>query len=79
MLHKFFLSNNLLDIPLNANKKRTSNCYLDKFCMQYSVFGSIVTFGAMIGAITIGPISDFLGRKGVRWQNYVEYTGHTGY
>ncbi|XP_034229814.1 sugar transporter ERD6-like 7 isoform X2 [Prunus dulcis] len=32
---------------------------------EYSVFGSIVTFGAMIGAITIGPITDFLGRKGV--------------
>ncbi|KAM5563833.1 hypothetical protein ABKV19_018460 [Rosa sericea] len=31
---------------------------------QYSVFGSILTFGAMIGAITIGPITDFVGRKG---------------
>ncbi|TQD90024.1 hypothetical protein C1H46_024428 [Malus baccata] len=31
---------------------------------EYSVFGSILTFGAMIGAITIGPITDFLGRKG---------------
>lgn len=34
--------------------------------MQYSVFGSILTFGAMIGAITSGPIADFIGRKGVR-------------
>lgn len=34
-------------------------------CMQYSVFGSILTFGAMIGAITSGPIADFVGRKGV--------------
>ncbi|BBH10345.1 Sugar transporter ERD6-like 6 [Prunus dulcis] len=32
---------------------------------EYSMFGSILTFGAMIGAITIGPITDFLGRKGV--------------
>ncbi|KAF7804791.1 sugar transporter ERD6-like 7 [Senna tora] len=31
---------------------------------EYSLFGSILTFGAMIGAITSGPIADFLGRKG---------------
>ncbi|KAM5563832.1 sugar transporter ERD6-like 7 [Rosa sericea] len=31
---------------------------------EYSMFGSILTFGAMIGAITIGPIADFIGRKG---------------
>ncbi|KAA8543191.1 hypothetical protein F0562_021314 [Nyssa sinensis] len=30
---------------------------------EYSLFGSILTFGAMIGAITSGPIADFLGRK----------------
>ncbi|KAJ0512710.1 putative major facilitator, sugar transporter, major facilitator superfamily [Helianthus annuus] len=30
----------------------------------YSLFGSILTFGAMIGAITSGPIADFVGRKG---------------
>ncbi|KAG5567629.1 hypothetical protein RHGRI_002986 [Rhododendron griersonianum] len=30
---------------------------------KYSLFGSILTFGAMIGAITIGPIADFIGRK----------------
>lgn len=36
--------------------------------MQYSVFGSILTFGAMIGAITSGPIADFIGRKGVIYQ-----------
>ncbi|KAG5567627.1 hypothetical protein RHGRI_002986 [Rhododendron griersonianum] len=34
---------------------------------QYSLFGSILTFGAMIGAITIGPIADFIGRK---WVNH---------
>jgi len=33
--------------------------------MQYSLFGSILTFGAMIGAITGGPIADFVRRKGV--------------
>ncbi|PRQ26211.1 putative major facilitator, sugar transporter, major facilitator superfamily [Rosa chinensis] len=31
---------------------------------EYSMFGSLLTFGAMIGAITIGPIADFIGRKG---------------
>ncbi|KAH9786073.1 Sugar transporter ERD6-like 7 [Citrus sinensis] len=31
---------------------------------EYSVFGSILTFGAMIGAITSGPIADYIGRKG---------------
>ncbi|CAL5437056.1 unnamed protein product [Camellia sinensis] len=32
---------------------------------EYSLFGSIMTFGAMAGAITCGPIADFIGRKGV--------------
>ncbi|PRQ26213.1 putative major facilitator, sugar transporter, major facilitator superfamily [Rosa chinensis] len=31
---------------------------------EYSVFGFILTFGAMIGVITIGPITDFVGLKG---------------
>ncbi|XP_015055044.1 sugar transporter ERD6-like 8 [Solanum pennellii] len=31
---------------------------------QYSIFGSILTTGAMLGAITGGRIADFLGRKG---------------
>ncbi|XP_057717918.1 sugar transporter ERD6-like 7 [Arachis stenosperma] len=31
---------------------------------EYSLFGSILTFGAMIGAITAGPIADLIGRKG---------------
>ncbi|XP_021730858.1 sugar transporter ERD6-like 7 [Chenopodium quinoa] len=30
---------------------------------EFSLFGSILTFGAMIGAITSGPIADFIGRK----------------
>ncbi|KAJ8437546.1 hypothetical protein Cgig2_011570 [Carnegiea gigantea] len=31
---------------------------------EYSLFGSILTFGAMIGAITSGPLADLTGRKG---------------
>ncbi|KAK7242964.1 hypothetical protein RIF29_37746 [Crotalaria pallida] len=31
---------------------------------EYSLFGSILTFGAMIGAITSGHIADMIGRKG---------------
>ncbi|XP_043718762.1 sugar transporter ERD6-like 16 isoform X1 [Telopea speciosissima] len=31
---------------------------------EYSMFGSILTIGAMIGAVTSGHISDFIGRKG---------------
>ncbi|XP_014495273.1 sugar transporter ERD6-like 7 [Vigna radiata var. radiata] len=31
---------------------------------EYSLFGSILSFGAMVGAITCGPIADFIGRKG---------------
>ncbi|EXC16583.1 Sugar transporter ERD6-like 7 [Morus notabilis] len=31
---------------------------------DYSLFGSILTFGAMIGAITSGTIADLIGRKG---------------
>ncbi|TMW94357.1 hypothetical protein EJD97_010395 [Solanum chilense] len=31
---------------------------------EYSMFGSIITIGAMIGAVTSGRIADFIGRKG---------------
>ncbi|XP_021730987.1 sugar transporter ERD6-like 7 [Chenopodium quinoa] len=30
---------------------------------EFSLFGSVLTFGAMFGAITSGPIADFVGRK----------------
>lgn len=41
------------------------------FHMQYSVFGSILTIGAMIGAIMSGRITDIIGRKRVRIINFV--------
>ncbi|XP_071723819.1 LOW QUALITY PROTEIN: sugar transporter ERD6-like 16 [Rutidosis leptorrhynchoides] len=31
---------------------------------QFSMFGSILTIGAMLGAVTSGRIADFIGRKG---------------
>ncbi|KAJ8636541.1 hypothetical protein MRB53_010808 [Persea americana] len=37
---------------------------LDLSLSEYSFFGSILTIGAMLGAVTSGRITDFLGRKG---------------
>ncbi|XP_051127721.1 sugar transporter ERD6-like 16 isoform X2 [Andrographis paniculata] len=37
---------------------------LDLSLSQFSMFGSIITIGAMIGAITSGRVADFIGRKG---------------
>ncbi|KAJ4895503.1 Sugar transporter ERD6-like 3 [Raphanus sativus] len=34
---------------------------------QYSMFGSLMTFGAMFGAIFSGKASDLIGRKGTMW------------
>ncbi|KAH7543135.1 hypothetical protein FEM48_Zijuj02G0151200 [Ziziphus jujuba var. spinosa] len=34
---------------------------------EYSLFGSILTIGAMIGAIASGKIADYLGRRCVSW------------
>jgi len=31
--------------------------------MQYSVFGSILTIGAMLGAIVSGAVADCVGRR----------------
>ena len=39
--------------------------------MQYSVFGSILTIGAMIGAIMSGRVADIIGRKYVRIMAFV--------
>ena len=36
-----------------------------QFFSQYSLFGSILTIGAMIGAIMSGRIADYIGRRGV--------------
>ena len=39
--------------------------------MQYSIFGSILTIGAMIGAIVSGRIADYAGRRIVSFANFV--------
>jgi SP family sugar porter-like MFS transporter len=36
---------------------------LDLSLAEYSMFGSILTIGAMLGAVTSGKIADFTGRK----------------
>ena len=39
---------------------------LDCFCLvQYSVFGSILTIGGVIGGLISGKIADLIGRRGV--------------
>ncbi|XP_010550039.1 PREDICTED: sugar transporter ERD6-like 3 [Tarenaya hassleriana] len=34
---------------------------------DYSMFGSIMTFGGMIGAVFSGKVADILGRRGTMW------------
>ncbi|CAA7029712.1 unnamed protein product [Microthlaspi erraticum] len=34
---------------------------------QYSMFGSLMTFGGMFGAIFSGKVADLIGRKGAMW------------
>ncbi|KAL7597723.1 sugar transporter ERD6-like 7 [Lactuca sativa] len=46
--------------PTEAGIRRDLNLTM----AQYSLFGSILTFGAMIGAIASGPMADLFGRKG---------------
>ncbi|KAH0855608.1 hypothetical protein HID58_004044, partial [Brassica napus] len=41
-------------------------CGSYEFGTCFSVFGSILNVGAVLGAITSGKISDFIGRKGVQ-------------
>lgn len=38
--------------------------------MQYSIFGSILTVGAMIGAIVSGKIADYAGRRVVSFSAF---------
>lgn len=40
--------------------------------MQYSLFGSILTIGAMIGAIASGKIADLIGRRSVSLSLHVQ-------
>lgn len=40
-------------------------CQIHVLNMQYSLFGSIMTIGAMLGAIISGKTADIIGRKGV--------------
>ncbi|KAH0994767.1 hypothetical protein GBA52_018631 [Prunus armeniaca] len=41
---------------------------------EYSVFGSILTIGAMIGAVVSGRIADYIGRRGVMF-SFVQNSG----
>jgi MFS family permease len=34
--------------------------------LQFAIFGSVLTVGAMVGAVTSGRLADFLGRKMVK-------------
>lgn len=34
---------------------------------EYSLFGSLMTFGSMVGAILSGKLADFMGRRGATW------------
>lgn len=40
-------------------------CMLSLSIFQYSIFASILTTGGMVGAVTSGHLSDYIGRKGV--------------
>ncbi|TYJ11599.1 hypothetical protein E1A91_A11G287300v1 [Gossypium mustelinum] len=40
---------------------------LDLSLAEYSVFGSIITIGGMVGAILSGKIADLIGRKRAMW------------
>jgi MFS family permease len=38
--------------------------------LQFALFGSVLTIGAMIGAVTSGRLADFLGRKMVKQSHF---------
>ncbi|KAK1393187.1 hypothetical protein POM88_012243 [Heracleum sosnowskyi] len=58
------LENVLAEMVISAIPSLVQDSDASSICLQYSFFGSILTFGAMIGAITSGRIADFIGRKG---------------
>lgn len=64
MVELFILGLSVL-ILKNFVKLIQDSFLFDSSTLQYSLFGSILTFGAMIGAITSGKIADYIGRKGV--------------
>lgn len=33
--------------------------------VQYSVFGSVLSISAMVGAVVSGKLADYIGRRGV--------------
>lgn len=39
--------------------------------MQYSVFGSILTIGGIIGALVNGKLTDFIGRRRVSFPSFL--------
>ncbi|KAF8017949.1 hypothetical protein BT93_H2989 [Corymbia citriodora subsp. variegata] len=66
-------SQNLLEIDQGLpteNKKYLpvrSSTFLLLPLVLYSVFGSTLTIGAMIGAVPSGRVADLLGRRGAMW------------
>ncbi|KAK1368550.1 hypothetical protein POM88_034642 [Heracleum sosnowskyi] len=58
------LENVLAEMVISTIPSLVQDSDASSICLQYSFFGSILTFGAMIGAITSGRIADFIGRKG---------------
>ncbi|KAL5157566.1 Sugar transporter ERD6-like 16 [Glycine soja] len=50
--------------PTQAAIRADLNLSLAEDSILFSMFGSLVTIGAMLGAISSGRITDFIGRKG---------------
>ena len=67
---------------MNKNSIESSSRILDVSVLnvskylQYSLFGSILTVGAMIGAAMSGRISDLIGRRAV---NYIFFLHRNTY
>ena len=41
--------------------------FFTNLTVQYSVFGSILTAGGIVGALVNGKLADVIGRRGVRF------------